>query len=74
VRPDDRQARAEAISRALGVVELAIEPSLPAARCSRQAVSPVVLERRCDGIVLRMIAAQTAESDDRIEVFPETAP
>jgi hypothetical protein len=75
VRPSDAQARAEAIGRALSVVQGAIEPQLPAARCQREAVSPVVLERRCDGVVLRMIAAPTAvEDDDRIVVEPEPSP
>ncbi len=70
----DPQSRAEAIGRALGAVQLAIEPVLPAARCSREPVSPIVLERRCDGVVLRMIAAPSPEMDDRIEVFPEPNP
>jgi hypothetical protein len=73
VRPSDPQARAEAIGRALTVVEGAIEPHLPSARCRREAVSPVVLERGCDGVLLRVIAAPSPESDDRVEVLPEPA-
>jgi hypothetical protein len=74
VRPSDAQARAEAIARSLAVVEAAIEARLPAASCAREAVSPTVLERRCHGVVLRMVAAPDAETDDRIEVVPEPAP
>jgi hypothetical protein len=74
VRPSDAQARAEAIARSLAVVQAAIEPRLPASRCAREAISPIVLERRCDGVVLRMIAASNAEQDDRVEVSPERSP
>lgn len=70
----DLQARTEAVARSLAVVENAISGRLPATRCGQPVVSPVLLERRCDGIVLRMIAAPTPETDDRIEVFPETPP
>jgi hypothetical protein len=73
VRPSDPQARAVAVGRALTVVEGAIEPHLPSARCRREAVSPVVLERACDGVLLRVIAAPSPESDDRVEVLPEPA-
>jgi hypothetical protein len=74
VRPADLQARAEAIARVLTVVQGAIEPKLSASRCAREAVSPVVLERRCDGVVFRMIAAPSVETDDRIEVLAEAPP
>lgn len=70
VRPDDAQTRTEAIARAVQIVESALGPSFAAAECQREAVSPVVLERECRGVRVRMQAAPTPESDDELRVEP----
>jgi hypothetical protein len=70
VSSGDFVARAEAIGQAAQVVAMAIEPALPAARCSVEAVSPIVLHRRCDGLEVRVISAMTIEEEDRIVVEP----
>lgn len=70
VDPGNLQARAESIARAVDLAGRAIEPSLPAERCEREAIAPVVLHRECDGVRVRMTAAPTYEQEDRIEVRP----
>jgi hypothetical protein len=72
VRPDDAQARTEAIARAVQIVESSLGPSFAAAECQREAVSPVVLERECGGVRVQMQAAATPESDDELRVEPTT--
>jgi hypothetical protein len=62
--------RAEAIGQATSVIALSVEPLMPAARCSRESVSPVVLRRNCDGIELRVIAATELGEEDRVVVEP----
>lgn len=62
--------RAEAIGQATSLVALAVEPLMPAARCTGESVSPVVLRRVCDGIELRVIAATELGDEDRIVVQP----
>ncbi|HVU05303.1 MAG TPA: hypothetical protein VHE30_26325 [Polyangiaceae bacterium] len=74
VSPTDALARAEAIGQATQVLALAIEPNFPSSRCAVQAVSPVVLERHCDGVSFRAISALSLEEEDRIVVVPDPAP
>jgi hypothetical protein len=67
---DDPQARAEAIGRALSVVGNALGATLAADGCERPAVSPVVLERECDGIHVTVTAAIDPGKDDEIAFSP----
>jgi hypothetical protein len=62
--------RAEAIGQATSVIALSVEPLMPAARCARESVSPVVLRRVCDGVELRVVAATELGEEDRIIVEP----
>ena len=62
-------ARAQAITDVLALLEPVLEDSFPAARCSQEAVSPVVLLRQCEGVRLRIVAPAVPE-EDRIEVEP----
>ncbi len=70
VTPDSPSARAEAIGRSVQVVSSAVAHAMPSTRCGRAAVSPVVLERQCDGVRLEMIAATDPAQEDRIVVVP----
>ena len=70
VPPDNARARAEAVARAVQVVSSAISGPMPASRCARSAVSPVVLSRRCDSVRLDMIAAVNPGEEDRIVIQP----
>ncbi|MCL4756302.1 MAG: hypothetical protein KJ015_39500 [Myxococcales bacterium] len=70
VRAGDAQARTEAISRAVQVVESALAADFAAPSCQREAVSPVILARECRGVRVRMLAAPTPESDDELVVEP----
>jgi hypothetical protein len=66
ISPHSVVARTEAYSRASLVLSLAIEPHMPQARCGAPAVSPTLLERRCDGSILRVIAGVEAGEEDRV--------
>lgn len=68
VGPGDGQGRAESIGRALEQVEYALESTLPVERCGREAVAPVVLERVCDTVRVRLIAALEPGQDDQLVV------
>jgi hypothetical protein len=70
VVPTDLGSRAEAIGQAAQMIALAVEPSLPASRCTADAVSPVVLRRTCDGVDLRVITAEELGQEDRIAIEP----
>ena len=72
----DPQSRAEAIGRALSIVSNAIGNPLAAEGCERPAVSPVVLDRACDGVHVTVTAAIDPGSDDVIAFgpIPPTAP
>jgi hypothetical protein len=76
VSSTDLVGRAEAIGQATQVIALAIEQAFPSARCTVEAVSPVVLHRRCDGAELRVVSAVELGDEDRIVVAPTavTAP
>ncbi len=66
----DALARLDAVAVALQVVENALEPVVPAARCAAAATSPAVLVRVCDGVRVVMIAAPVSEEEDRVVVEP----
>ena len=70
----DPQSRAEAIGRSLLVIENALGAPLAAGACERPAVSPVVLERNCDGVHVTVTAAIDPGADDVIAFGPETKP
>jgi hypothetical protein len=69
--PDNPQARAEALGRAVDVLEDALEEPLPKARCSAEAVSPVILARRCDGVRLEVVIGLAAGAPDRLTMTAE---
>lgn len=69
-KPSDAQARAESIGHAVQIVEAALAAVMPATPCSREAVSPHVLVRECNGVRLEMIAGAEPGQEDRIVVFP----
>lgn len=69
VRPDDAQARAEAIARSVQIVEGALPASLGRVECRREPVSPVVLLAEC-GVRVTMRAGTTAELDDELVIEP----
>jgi hypothetical protein len=66
VPPLNPQARAEALGQALEIVHSALDTPLPKARCEAEAVSPVVLERRCDGLQLLVVAGTEPGDADRL--------
>lgn len=71
VPPLNAQARAEALGQALEIVNGALDTPLPKARCEVEAVSPVVLERRCDGLRMLVIAGTEPGDADRLVVQRE---
>ncbi len=71
VRTDNPQAHAEALGHALDVVADALDASLPKARCAAEAVSPVVLSRRCGQVRLDVVAGTEAGVADRISVVAD---
>jgi hypothetical protein len=70
IAPDDITGRIEALGRVADLVGVSIETALPASRCQRAPTSPVVVERECDGLHVRMIAATEPDQDDRIIIEP----
>jgi hypothetical protein len=70
IAPADMVGRAEAIGQAAQMLALAVEPVLPAAHCTSEAVSPVVLRRVCDGVELRVISALEPSEEDRVVIEP----
>jgi hypothetical protein len=71
VPPNNPQARAEALAHALDVVADALDVPLPEAHCRIDAVSPVVLARRCTGVELTVVAGTEAGAVDRLSVSAE---
>jgi len=65
------QARAEALAHALDVIADALDGPLPKARCEADAVSPVILARRCNGRYLEVVAGTEAGALDRLSVSAE---
>ncbi len=70
----DPLARAEAIGRALVLVTGALGDRFPEDRCARPAVSPVVLDRACDGTRITVTAAVDTGQSDVIAFAPEPVP
>jgi len=68
---DSPQARAEAIGHAVDVLEDALEDALPKARCGAEAVSPVVVLRRCDGVRFEASYGVDPGVPDVLTVTPE---
>ncbi len=71
IPPDNPQARAEALGQALDIVIDALDVPLPVSSCSADAVSPVVLARRCNGLRLEVVAGTEAGAVDRLVVRAE---
>jgi hypothetical protein len=71
---EDPQSRAEAIGRALPLVENALGSAFADAGCERPAVSPIVLQRTCGGLQVTMTAAIDAGEEDLITFGPEPKP
>jgi hypothetical protein len=69
----DPQSRAEAIGRAISLVSGALGAFFPEETCARPAVSPVVLERACDGTRVTVTAAIDPGAPDVI-VWSSDAP
>lgn len=69
--PESPQARAEALGQGLEIVANAIAEALPEKGCSVEAVSPVVLERRCQGVRFQVLAGTEPGAPDRIVVQPD---
>lgn len=66
----DFTARVDAISRSVSFVENVTAASLPAAACRQDVVAPVVLARRCDGILLEAFAGTEPNQADGLRVTP----
>lgn len=64
------EQRAEAVKRSAQLARALFEPVLPAGECEVPSAPPVVLERRCRGLHVRMVAGASATQDDAIEVQP----
>jgi len=73
VPPLNPQASAEALGQALEIVNAAVDVPLPKARCDAEAVSPVVLERRCDGLRLLVVAGTDPGAADRLSIRREAS-
>ncbi len=67
------QASAEALGQALEIVNAALDGPLPKERCQVEAVSPVVLQRRCDGVRMSVVAGTEPGAADRIIVQREAS-
>ena len=64
------EQRADAVNRASLLVRALLEPRFPAAECDAHAEPPVMLERSCRGLRVRMVAGQNTTDDDSIEIAP----
>lgn len=65
------EERADAVNRAQMLVRALLEPTLPSAECPDTApVAPVVLERSCRGLHVRMLVGRDATEDDTLEIAP----
>jgi hypothetical protein len=69
--PNNPQSRAEALGHAVDVLSEALDVPLPKTTCEADAVSPVVLARRCNGVRLRVVAGLEPGSVDSLVVSPE---
>lgn len=70
VRASDLSARVRALAKVTELVEGLIEPKLSASRCGKEAVSPTLLRRECDGIVLELVAGAGPGDPDRLTLGP----
>jgi len=68
---DSPQARAEAIGHAVDVLDDALEEALPKAHCGADAVSPIVVLRRCDGVRFEASYGLEPGAPDVLTVTPE---
>lgn len=68
------EERAAAVGRAASLMRALLEPALPAAECEVAATPPVLIERACRGLRVRMVVGKAGESDDVLEVAPLLAP
>jgi hypothetical protein len=65
------EERADAVNRSLLLVRAVLEPVLPGAECpDRPSAGTLVLERRCRGLTVRMLAGRSAAEDDSLEIAP----
>jgi hypothetical protein len=62
------EQRADALNRSALLIRAVLEPLLPAAQCEVKAQAPVVLERHCRGLRVRMLAGQGGAEDDALEI------
>lgn len=60
--------RIEAIAYVISLVGGAIEAKMPRERCNREPVSPVVLDRSCDGWTVKVIVADQPDQDDVVSI------
>ena len=70
VTVDDPQRRAEAIGAARQLVVGVLESKFPESECDKQAIAPVILERACHGIRIKLIASLDVGGEDRLVVEP----
>jgi hypothetical protein len=70
----DLQAKAEALGATLQLLSITIDAALPAERCEKPAVSPMVLLRECNGVRLEIHVAQSDDAPDRIVLRPAASP
>lgn len=68
VSPSDPLARVEAIARVVQLSSQVIERRLPEARCGQEAVGAVLIRRRCEGIVLELVAGENDLAEDQVVV------
>lgn len=64
--PASASDRLAAIEWAIELTGGALEATLPAGRCARPLVAPVVLDRACDGWSASLVAATEPGQDDRL--------
>lgn len=69
--PENAQARAEAIGHAVDVLDAALEAGMPQAKCEADAVSPVVVARKCEGVLFSARYGEDAGAPDVLTVSPE---
>ena len=69
--PENPQARAEAIGHAVDVLDEALEPALPKARCDAEAVSPIVVARKCDAVRFEASYGGEPGAPDVLTISPE---
>jgi hypothetical protein len=67
------EERAAAVGRAVLLLRAVLEPALPAGECEKAVQPPILLERACRGLRVRMIAGKAGEQDDLLEVLPQSA-